>query len=500
MKLCYDLRAGVAVRHVKVKPRCAVLTMLKRLDKIRFRGPRTRDDFPDLGESPPASDNECSDDMQLKPRTALRDMEDVLRDPELQPDKTQTDCPSRPPVDQQLEGNPMSEEEEPRFNIHEALRSSCDGSSILASLEQHSISLKQRRQLVRILVSHLVERFGENPSADCKTALAAALVAEFPCLKDTQGKGYEAWYIRGRRNRPATGFLEERLRNIRKKMRQERFSVQTASTANIEQHISSTLVIPDPTISTERALQLAEWLKNNMWPAKQVTDYMRETAIHRAHWIRSNGTKSIDEINNEFPRLLDTPSMISQDFSMLFPQHADKLFETWTISFREKILQLARQEKGAQDLLSTDNLPPEARGDVALRVLPLILPTPVYKDGKKMVKPSLDENMKSFIDYKHVGTNIVEYLGVAESTKPFPFILALGDNNQCSQAFVVIGKQALQHSTLLAAVDTCFKLFYIFDINFPKQCAAVWEFLQIVVYKLPGTESSSIRLLRGYLS
>lgn len=81
MKLCYDLRAGVAVRHVKVKPRCAVLTMLKRLDKIRFRGPRTRDEFPDLAESPPASDNECSDDMQLKPRAALRDTEDVLRDP-----------------------------------------------------------------------------------------------------------------------------------------------------------------------------------------------------------------------------------------------------------------------------------------------------------------------------------------------------------------------------------------------------------------------------------
>ncbi|KAM3588182.1 uncharacterized protein V6R79_023670 [Siganus canaliculatus] len=81
MKLCYDLRAGVAVRHVKVKPKCAVWTMLKRLDKIRFRGPRTREDFPDLAESPPASDNECSDDMQLKPRTALRDTEDLLRDP-----------------------------------------------------------------------------------------------------------------------------------------------------------------------------------------------------------------------------------------------------------------------------------------------------------------------------------------------------------------------------------------------------------------------------------
>uniref|UniRef100_A0A8C6V3Q1 GRAM domain containing 4a n=1 Tax=Neogobius melanostomus TaxID=47308 RepID=A0A8C6V3Q1_9GOBI len=85
---CSPLAAGpdtgkkkekVAIRHVKVKPGCAVLTMLKRLDKIRFRGPRTREDYPDLVESPPASDNECSDDMQLKPRA--RDTEDLLRDP-----------------------------------------------------------------------------------------------------------------------------------------------------------------------------------------------------------------------------------------------------------------------------------------------------------------------------------------------------------------------------------------------------------------------------------
>lgn len=71
----------VAVHHVKVKPRCAVLTMLKRLDKIRFRGPRTREDFPDLAESPPASDNECNEDVQPKARTAPRDADELLRDP-----------------------------------------------------------------------------------------------------------------------------------------------------------------------------------------------------------------------------------------------------------------------------------------------------------------------------------------------------------------------------------------------------------------------------------
>lgn len=171
-----------------------------------------------------------------------------------------------------------------------------------------------------------------------------------------------------------------------------------------------------------------------MWPANQVADYMKETALHRAQWIRANGTKSIEEITCEFPRLLDTPGMvgpnlciffqkvripfdghqdgrcgkkrtcvlqeyifkqgnqfactalelwkaedralpfnffkyvnallishfqISQDFSVLFPDHAERLFQTWKMSFKDKILCFASQEKKAQELLhNLDNLSP----------------------------------------------------------------------------------------------------------------------------------------------
>ena len=55
--------------------------MLKRLDKIRFRGPRSRDELLDLAESPPASDNEGGDDLPIKPRPLPREMDDQLRDP-----------------------------------------------------------------------------------------------------------------------------------------------------------------------------------------------------------------------------------------------------------------------------------------------------------------------------------------------------------------------------------------------------------------------------------
>lgn len=57
-----------------------MLNMLRRLDKIRFRGHK-RDDFLDLAESPNASDTECGDEVPLKiPRTSPRDSEE-LRDP-----------------------------------------------------------------------------------------------------------------------------------------------------------------------------------------------------------------------------------------------------------------------------------------------------------------------------------------------------------------------------------------------------------------------------------
>ncbi|XP_058529247.1 GRAM domain-containing protein 4 isoform X1 [Ochotona princeps] len=80
MRVGPDLGAGEPARHVKGKQRGSVLNMLRRLDKIRFRGHK-REDFLDLAESPNASDTECGDEIPVKiPRTSTRDSEE-LRDP-----------------------------------------------------------------------------------------------------------------------------------------------------------------------------------------------------------------------------------------------------------------------------------------------------------------------------------------------------------------------------------------------------------------------------------
>jgi len=100
---------------------------------------------------------------------------------------------------------------------------------------------------------------------------------------------------------------------------------------------------------------------------------------------------------------------------------------------------------------------------------------------------------------------MVLYLERQKEAKPFPFVLELGIagqffvvvNGEALELFVVVNGEALEQVTLLKAVDLCFKAFYCFDIHYPKQCAPVWEFLQQVVYGMPGTENSSIRFLRA---
>lgn len=62
-------------------------------------------------------------------------------------------------------------------------------------------------------------------------------------------------------------------------------------------------------------MEMKEWLKNNIWPQDQVSDYMADTAIHRAQWIRSDGSKSLPEILAEYPRFLDTPGMVGSILS-----------------------------------------------------------------------------------------------------------------------------------------------------------------------------------------
>ncbi|XP_051979327.1 uncharacterized protein LOC127640673 isoform X2 [Xyrauchen texanus] len=114
----------------------------------------------------------------------------------------------------------------PPLDIRQVLSAVSSGREIINNLQDTGvINRKQRITLTQILVSFLIERFGQRPSTSIKQALALSLVQTFPALNDNSDSGYDIWYTKARKlikdggviHYPATGFFEERLRNVRKR-------------------------------------------------------------------------------------------------------------------------------------------------------------------------------------------------------------------------------------------------------------------------------------------
>ncbi|KAJ8335413.1 hypothetical protein SKAU_G00387550 [Synaphobranchus kaupii] len=243
----------------------------------------------------------------------------------------------------------------------------------------------------------------------------------------------------GRHHRPALGFLEECLRKRRKRM-PDRNGPYARGPATARGAATAIIVArSESDTSVERALEMKEWLKNNIWPQDQVSEYMADTAIHRAQWIRGDGTKSLPEILAEYSRFLDTPGMILQDFHMLYPASSEKLTANWVQTFSAKVLQFAKKERNTQSLLSEldEGATADTKGDMALRVLPLLLPAPAFKVAKKTVRPSIDETQRAFINMQPAGTNMPEFLRQSQA-QPQPFIAMIG-----AQAFTIIEGEAV---------------------------------------------------------
>lgn len=81
-------------------------------------------------------------------------------------------------------------------------------------------------------------------------------------------------------------------------------------------------------------------------------------------------------------------------------------------------------------------------------------------------------------------TNVEQYCkNIIAEARPQPFMLILWDQKQeTRQFFVVFERRCLPSSSLLKAVDACFKLHFVFNVHFQTDCFASWQFLQCCVW------------------
>ncbi|KAJ8048444.1 hypothetical protein HOLleu_00768 [Holothuria leucospilota] len=287
------------------------------------------------------------------------------------------------------------------------------------------------------------------------------------------------------------------------------------------------------------------WLKSNRQPETQVREYMKKTAPSRLKLLQES-TEQLGAVLLEYPRLLDTPGMTEQDFSILYLTKAPKLYEMWSKGSR-KLLKWAGQQTSSwtKYIKLPDELNEDQADLAAFRILPCLAHWGAHvhsREEDKILKgggcPSLhrcsavgahhdqlptgNQNIKclnsmatvseisqSYVLSFQVGTNIPQYLSLLEADlkengekalRKQPFVLILGDVLSPTQAFLMAERLAIPHDSTIAAIDACFKAFYVLNVEYPVACRNVWRFLQHGCYQVEGGEKEIIPTVRSLIT
>ena len=96
-----------------------------------------------------------------------------------------------------------------------------------------------------------------------------------------------------------------------------------------------------------------------------------------------------------------------------------------------------------------------------------------------------------FFLYFQEGTALDFYLSTFKGRNQ-PFVLVIGGSyKNPGQCFVVLERKAYERRSLLAAIDFCYKVIQILDLEYPTQVSNVWNFFDTIVYAVTGVKQTA---------
>lgn len=82
-----------------------------------------------------------------------------------------------------------------------------------------------------------------------------------------------------------------------------------------------------------------------------------------------------------------------------------------------------------------------------------------------------------------------------------PVILVIGEDlSTLKEFFVYVDGTILKCSTFLSALDTCFKIFHIFNLEYPCHCQRVYLFIQKFIFSINTPHDKSSPKISGLIS
>ncbi|XP_035713852.1 uncharacterized protein LOC118438145 [Folsomia candida] len=376
-----------------------------------------------------------------------------------------------------------------------------------------------RIAVCNVLIDAIIKILGTNPSKQAMEHLAVDLVKSYPSLGDPRKKSLGAcmWYQSSAFGGGPAGFLEERLKNQRKKL--ELNHVDIVDNVDI---CTLSWDSENEEENPERDEKILEYLRQNrgegVISSMKTTVFMRRTVIR--HELKDNLAGFL-RLPGILPRLFDMEGMIVQDFDLRHPALKLVIYDRWPKA--SKLLLNYAEKSGVDYVRKLDIHKPRCDltdNDVSLMayaLLPYILPScarkiatrvevvnededevsaPQPKRSKssklqkgrnkapltaqsRTVKASDLDSRNSLILFRSKNTHVSSVL--SENKNPAPFILALGStfDLKMESFFVILDKFAIPcGNSFMLALDTCLKSFTVFYLPPPVESKGVWQFLQ----------------------
>ncbi|XP_016327723.1 uncharacterized protein LOC107677358 [Sinocyclocheilus anshuiensis] len=239
-----------------------------------------------------------------------------------------------------------------------------------------------------------------------------------------------------------------------------------------------------------------------------VREKMKITFQYRQAMVHSP-EKSLDVLDM-FPRFLDTPGLIEQDFLLLFGEEiSGKFLAKWPTYFKQRVI---NDSKGLSSSHHIEELIKDAQrepgddstgwdSDISALLLLLYLLPPTPKGHKKAAKISPLQAADHVVRFLRMGTSIPMFLEKVGSAQPF--LLCIGENTKSIQRFFIIVDMKpipCKAPTTVAAFDELFKAHFVFSTSYHESLANFYMFIQTAVYNIDaGTskERPRVRELRA---
>ncbi|XP_028449633.1 uncharacterized protein LOC114565647 isoform X2 [Perca flavescens] len=205
------------------------------------------------------------------------------------------------------------------------------------------VTEKTRMKLIKVCISDLVEKHGFYPSTIEKVVLAKNIITIFPSLKvqiDGRGEGFEHFFD------PAShsGFLEMRLRNIRRKLEEGQRRYSRHKRCRDVEEMSSSVQDEGDGSEVREFINLMKRLRPSAENMSSIKSAMQKTFTWRRSWI-SKHSPTMEKILQEYPRFLDIPTLLDTEFGKMHQGKGDLFLRRWEASIMPKLKAVAAREK-----------------------------------------------------------------------------------------------------------------------------------------------------------